>query len=162
MEEIKEIKLQINKLNQKLENLRRKKKYIPNNGDTYYIVSDCGDIQSYKWENDTNDNWRYLQRNCFKTYDLAMQHFENLKTEAELFLLAEKLNDKRIIDWDNKEQAKFYIYLEVNGKKSKLKLRFNNNYMTQGTIYCLNRNFLNEAKQIIGNDRLIRLFQKDD
>lgn len=161
MNEITEIKSQIKILNKKLEKLKRKNKWIPKQGDTYYIVSDCGDIQSYKWDNDANDNWRYMQKNCFRTHDLAKRHFKNLKTKAELVLLAEKLNDNRIIDWDNKEQAKFYIYLEVNEKKSKLKLNFNSNYMSQDTIYCLDRNFLCKARQIIGDDKLIRLFNKD-
>lgn len=84
---------------------------------------------------------------------------DRIKTYYQLKALAEELNIKEV-DWKNLNQAKYSIYLDNSEPE---KLRENVLYYSKsiGDIYCTNQNFLDIAKQKIGEENLINLFKED-
>ncbi len=80
-----------------------------------------------------------------------------IEIETKLKNIAERLNAGRKIDWKNDED-KFNISYNHNGKK--LNFNFSSFYQDQGEICCLDKNFLNVAKQEIGEDKLIKYFKE--
>ena len=80
------------------------------------------------------------------------------KIETKLKNIAERLNAGRKIDWKDLNQDKFCIYYGYEEEK----LCLFNVYRrkNQGAIYCLDKNFLEVAKQEIGEDNLIKYFKE--
>ena len=86
-----------------------------------------------------------------------------LKIENQLKNIAERLNAGRKIDWEKGDQNKYFIYYNYNMKEL---ITFNlkkdfvhwSSSCNQGTIYCLDKNFLNIANQEIGEKNLIKYF----
>ena len=84
---------------------------------------------------------------------------DRIKTYYQLKNLAEELNTEEV-DWKNISQAKYSIYLDSSKPE---KLRQNSLFYSQsmGEIYCTNKNFLDIAKQKIGEENLMNLFKED-
>ena len=82
-----------------------------------------------------------------------------LEIETKLKNIAEKLNAGRKIDWEDKRQPKFNINYDFIDYK-KMYCNVNRHYKSQGTIYCLDENFLEVAKQEIGEENLIKYFEE--
>lgn len=80
----------------------------PENNETYFYISGCGVISSYKWINDTTDNGYYEIGNCFKTKEKAEFALERIKVKTELRRFAEENNEYEI-DWKDKKQEKWFI-----------------------------------------------------
>ena len=82
-----------------------------------------------------------------------------IEIETKLKNIAERLNKGQKIDWEDRNQKKFFIHYDYNEKK----LNYNLSYLlkSQGTIYCLDQNFLKVAIQEIGEDNLIKYFKED-
>ena len=80
-----------------------------------------------------------------------------METEIQLKNIAERLNNGRKIDFEDGCENKYYIYYDYeNG------INFCNTcYPSQGTIHCLDENFLNVAKKEIGEEQLIKYFKED-
>lgn len=81
-----------------------------------------------------------------------------LKIETKLKNIAERLNNGKKIDWGNHNQKKYYIYYDYYHDYIDFVYDLDNNY--QGTIYCLNENFLDEAIKEIGEENLIKYFKE--
>lgn len=82
-----------------------------------------------------------------------------LEIETKLKNIAERLNKGQKIDWENERQPKFNInYNFIDYKK--MYCNVNRHYKSQGTIYCLDENFLEVAKQEIGEKNLIKYFEE--
>lgn len=81
-----------------------------------------------------------------------------LEIETKLKNIAERLNAGRKIDWENTDQKKFFIYYDYNEKVFDYDFRLM--IKNQGTIYCLDKNFLDVAKKEIGEDNLIKYFKE--
>ncbi len=92
-----------------------------------------------------------------KTKEAKNRAEEKRKIYIQLKNLAEKLNKGQKIDWDNKKQKKYFIYYDYN--KKKLKEGYNNMCRNQGTIYCVDINFLDIAIKEIGEENLLKLFE---
>ena len=88
-----------------------------------------------------------------KTRDRTMF---KLEIETKLKNIAERLNNGRKIDWKNGLQEKFFIYYDYDDEE--LDCDFRLTFKVQGTIYCLDKNFLEVAKQEIREDNLIKYF----
>lgn len=69
--------------------------------------------------------------------------------------LAIRLNKGQKIDWDNKEQAKYTIIY----KDGKFVCYKTSDIFYLSQITCLDKNFLNIAKEEIGEDRLKQLWK---
>lgn len=100
----------------------------------------------------------YKIGNYFKTEEQAEKILEKIKIYVKLKRLAEKLNNGQKIDWDNSKQEKYYIYF----CKSDKKIILTNTIGIQdiGQIYCLDEDFLEKAKQVIGEENLLKLFEE--
>lgn len=165
MTELEKLKQQLNQLQEKINNLEKqdkKRKWQPAFEDVYFYVSSEGDIYTEKWCMTLDDTFRISSGNCFKTLEEAEKHLENIKTKAELRQLADELNGEEVIDWKNENQQKFnlcYNYGTMDTDIAGLwqERRYSNR--SQGTIYCLDENFLKFAIQRIGEQRLINMIK---
>lgn len=137
------------------------KKWRPKGREYYYYLGDCGYIYEAVATFDESDirEYRIRHGNCFKTREEAEQYRENLNTKAKLKALAEELNGNEIIDWKNNNQFKYFIMydclLDYIYQSATDILR------SQGTIYCLDSDFMEKAVQSIGEQRLIDLIKSD-
>ena len=87
------------------------KRWKPELGEYYYFVDMFGCIDSSSWDNDAVDkvdNFRYSQRNVFKTEEEAEKHLEYLKSLA---ILRDDAGDWKP-DWKNTRQEKYRIYFD--------------------------------------------------
>ncbi len=82
-----------------------------------------------------------------------------MNTLEELKKKAEELNAGEEIDWNNSNQMKYYIC--YNYYDNKLIFEYSYGIKNLGQIYCLNENFLEIAKEKIGEERLIKLFKEE-
>lgn len=83
------------------------------------------------------------------------------KIETKLKNIAERLNAGRKIDWENALPYKYFIYYiqsKENQSEEKILLGYDFKFKRQGAIYCLDENFLEVAKQEIGEENLIKYF----
>lgn len=92
--------------------------------------------------------------NCFQTKEQAEQEAEKILVRRILEDIAKRLNKGEKIDWNNEEQAKYSISLDITGNEIgwDKEVRFT----SQGTIYCLDMNFYKVAIEEIGTERLIK------
>lgn len=81
-----------------------------------------------------------------------------LEIKTKLKNIAERLNAGRKIDWEREERNKYYIYYNYNIKA--LDYCSSGRCPNQGTIYCLAKDFLDVAKQEIGEEQLIKYFKE--
>lgn len=95
--------------------------------------------------------------NYFKTEIEACKVLDKILTYKKLKDLAVKLNEGKIIDWKDDTQEKVYIYF--NNAANRLDYGFRSTYQDFGTIYCLDRNFLDKALKEIGENNLKLLFE---
>ena len=139
---------------EKLKNEKKGKRWKPDNNDDYYVIRhgcvmyDCNKIQEVT-------DWDYSQGNCFQTEEEAKEHLENLKTKAELRALAEELNGDVAVDWNNRIQDKYYLY--ISRTINELSSSYVEVHQNQGTIYCLDPTFKDKAIERIGKERLIKM-----
>lgn len=93
----------------------------------------------------------------FESKEVRDKAEEKRRIYIQLKNLAEILNKGQKIDWDNKKQKKYFIYYDYN--KEKLKEGYNNMCRNEGTIYCVDINFLEIALKEIGEENLLKLFE---
>lgn len=112
--------------------------------------------QEYFFSNKENVDYCIDCGLVFATEQARDKAMFKVKIETKLKNIAERLNDGRKIDWKDLNQDKFCIYYGYEEEK----LCLLNAYRRkgQGAIYCLNNNFLEVAKQEIGEDNLIKYF----
>ena len=122
----------------------------------WYIESDCKVYGEYE-KDDDYDNARYVIGNYYKTEEEAEKTAEKMKIYTQLKDLALRLNQGRKVDWNSSVQAKWHIYYDHND--SLITTIGNHSYQDLGQIYCLDKNFLEIAKQEIGEDNLKKLFE---
>lgn len=123
-----------------------------------------------------NYDYEYYKENATKIADMAQNYLDfivkygmayetkeardravfKIEIETKLKNIAERLNKGQKIDWEDKKQYKFHIYYDYRDKILKYFVR--DISRVQGAIYCLDENFLNVAKQEIGEDNLIKYF----
>lgn len=159
MNNLEELKKKYEELEKEIERLEKEKsckRWRAEEYDDYFCVNSFGNINRIQEQNDNNDNFAYKSRNYFKTREEAEEHLDRLNTYYDLMDLAEELNNGEKIDWDNTEQGKFSIYYELENKK--LNYTISHYVKELGSIYCLDEDFLEKAKERIGEVRLKGLF----
>lgn len=95
--------------------------------------------------------------NCFKTKEEAEQEAEKILIRRILEDIARRLNKGEEIDWNDGKQYKYYLnYAYSTTLHDEDCILQHVRYMTkqQGTVYCLDENFLDVAIQEIGEERL--------
>jgi hypothetical protein len=148
------------RLKRKLEELQKEKdnkEWQPEIEQNYFYIDSCGDVENCGYSMSYIDKWRLKQGNCFKTHEQAKKHLENLKTKAELKALADELNGKEMIDWNNEEQEKFCIVYVPS--RNTLENHIGCFYKIQGAVYCLDEDFSEKAIEHIGKQRLIDMIR---
>lgn len=156
-----EILNEINKTKEHLTNMEKMleeceyKRWKPKDGEKYWYITNTNQLsqidftseRSYKREDDYQ-RWRTY--NCFQTREQAEAEAEKILVRRQLEDIARRLNKGEEIDWDNSEQSKYCITLYCNNIITDFYLA----HKTQGTVYCLDKNFLDTAIKEIGEERL--------
>ena len=160
---IKEIDNKIEELQEeleKLESLREKKesfrRWMADYDETYYCISSCGYVTDFREKDCSIDNFRYETGNYFKTENEAREYREKLIIYQNLKDLALELNQGKQIDFDDTTQEKYIIILD---DMRNLNIISSVYQQSIGQIYCLDKNFLEKAKERIGEDNLEKLFE---
>lgn len=159
---------QIDELKQKVEELEKevnspefdevKKggRWKPENNEHYYYIDSYGVICIDCWFDNFEDLFRFNIGNCFKTEQKAEEYKENLLTKQALKDLALELNNGVEIDRKDINQQKYCIYFDYKT----LEIQQTNLYLAQYLeVYCLNKNFIDIAKDRIGEEKLIKLIK---
>lgn len=161
-----ELEKKIEKLSKELEDLKCEldkaksnncKRYRANCGERYYYYGSTGMVSDYYENNDDLDTNMYVMGNYFQTEEEAKKMVEKIKIYTQLKDLALRLNCGREIDWENGNQIKYSIYYENRYKKIFTIAACLSKDL--GQIYCLDKNFLDVAKQKIGEENLRKLFE---
>ena len=125
-------------------------RWKPKYKQTYYTIGSINDVYSYPYVGSDLDKQRENFFNCFQTREQAEAEAEKILVRRMLEDIARRLNKGKKIDWTY-DQNKYFIYLGGHDI-----LTFDSSFIakTQGTIYCLDENFLSVAKSEIGEERL--------
>lgn len=153
-----EILKEIEKTKEHLANMEKmlkecNERWKPNDFSPYFYVDSCMKIEESNFYNDTYiHSERYNTYGTFKTKEEAQQEVEKILVRRMLEDIARRLNKGQKIDWNDKEQTKYSIRLDTIDNK----IIWDNEFLftSQGTVYCLDRNFKDVAIKEIGQERL--------
>lgn len=152
-----EILDEINKTKEHLANMEKMlekgdEMWKPEKGEMFYYLNSYNIAISETWDASCSDAEHYNIYNCFKTREQAEQEAEKILIRRQLEDIARRLNKGKEIDWYDSEQSKYCIELYCNNIITNFYLA----HKTQGTVYCLDKNFKDVAIQEIGEGRLIK------
>lgn len=134
-------------------------RWKPEHGDYYYYLASNGNIIKADWANLEGDCFRFTTGNCFRTEQEARDYKGNLITKQRLKDLAFELNNGKEINW-NDGYNKYYLSCNCYSSEAEtLASSFVYNFQSLGDVYCLNKDFLQIAKQHIGEERIIKLIK---
>lgn len=150
-----EILDEINKTKEHLANMEKMlekcdEMWKPEKGEMFYFLNSYNIAISETWDASYSDAEHYNIYNCFKTREKAEQEAENILIRRQLENIARRLNKGKEIDWYDSEQSKYCIELYCNNIITNFYLA----HKTQGTVYCLDKNFKDVAITEIGRERL--------
>lgn len=153
-----ELQNEINKTKEHLANMEKMlaeceyERWKPNRYDIFYYLNEYNEVERSEFCDDEADRYLYETFNCFQTKEQAEQETEKILVRRMLEDIARRLNKGEKIDWKDKSQIKYFIYLD----KEYDKLNYANNIWCkfQGTVHCLDQNFLDVAIKEIGEERL--------
>ncbi len=148
---------EINKTEEHLSNLKKMleeceyKRWKPKEGEKYYALNRYEEATTDEWFDTCYNNDMFNLYNVFRTREQAEAEAEKILVRRQLEDIAKRLNKGKKIDWDDENQFKRYIsYHNSWGIKTYSVC----GSKTQGTVYCLDENFLLVAIQEIGEERL--------
>lgn len=144
---------------EELKKAETKKRWRAKRNGTYYLIYDNLDVDDSLESSDSYDDKRYKYRNYFQTREQAEKVAERIKLYMELKDLAEELNGDEEIDWNNDIQRKYSIEYDYYDKK--IRQYGFIDCKDLGQIHCLDKDFLEKAKERIGEDRLKKLFEEE-
>lgn len=146
------------KLKEKIDSMPIKnERYKPMPGYWYWYIANYGEVTEACWDNDNTDLSRHSIGNCFKTEEEAKQYRENLLTKQQLKDLALELNNGIEVNWNSFEQDKYYIFTHYDDDN--LYQSAVSKAQALGQVYCLDKDFLDVAKERIGEEKLIKLIK---
>lgn len=152
-----EILNEINKTKEHLANLEQMLKkcgcerWKPNSHDPYYYIDSTGSTNDTCFMPSSNDIKRFNNYNCFRTKKQAELEAEKILIRRQLEDIARRLNKGQKIDWSDETQYKWYIVYNTSFSFETYSVIENT---TQGTVYCLDKNFLNTVIKEVGEGRL--------
>ena len=115
-------------------------KFIPKNGEYYWLISMLGEFKCLRWLGGRFDNYQLSLGNIYRTREDAEQALDFQTRKAKLIKEIENSSD--VIDWGDEDQYKYYIWLDV--RFNALRVDNNSYAKTQGTIHTTNEQFLEE------------------
>lgn len=153
--ELEELKCELDK--EKLSNTQMNTRWRAKGSENFYYFTSCGEIYANCDGYCDTDNRRYELGDYFETEEEAKKAVEKIKIYTQLKDLALRLNKGEEIDWTNDDQTKYYIYYD----HETMQLDYKSSWSFQwiGQIYCLDENFLEEAKREIEEENLMKLFE---
>lgn len=154
--DLKELGTQINELEEKEITKSGKRWRGVKDRFYWYIEGDCEVYGEYE-KDDDYDNARYEIGNYFRTEEEAKKVIEKINIYTQLKDLALKLNNGEKICWNDSTQRKWCISL--NHFSNTLMCLYTTALQDIYQIYSLDRNFLEIAKQEIGEENLKKLFE---
>lgn len=160
LDRIEKLEREIEKLKEEAKNSQKEnecKRWRAKPKEDYWFVELNGCIYDDYENCEGQDNFKYTIGNYFRTQQEAQEYKENLITKQKLKDLALRLNKGVEIDWKDIDQYKYSIVFD-NMCDSLYRIA-NNNDIKIGNIYCLDKNFLDIAKQEIGEEALIELIK---
>lgn len=154
-QELKNLENKINELENKgIEEINKYKRKRHENGERYWFLNSLGEVELASDYNGDEDNFSYSIGNYFKTDEQVKNYKEKILIEQELRDIAMELNKGEEIDWEDKEEYKYYLY--YNFLNNEINYRSYTIIKLQGTIYCLDENFMTIAIKRIGEERLTK------
>lgn len=166
-----ELQNEINKAKANLANLEKRfakyeykqERWKPKEGEWYGYINDYNAISSKLWEGNNIEELRYETYNVFHTRTETEIEAEKILIRRQLENIARRLNLGEEINWKdtfgNPWRAKYYISLNCLG--GKLTCEKSHCVKQQGTIYCLDHDFLDVAIQEIGEERLKKYLRSE-
>lgn len=151
-----EILKEINKTKEHLANMEKMlaeceyERWKPEKGKMFYYLNSYNVVIPETWSSDYADAEHYNIYNCFQTCEQAEAEAEKILVRRMLEDIARCLNKGKKIDWNNYEQSKHCIELY----RDEIITNYYVAHKTQGTVYCLDENFLDVAINEIGEERL--------
>ena len=118
----------------------------------YDLDPDNKNKEDYNYWLNLRDKY-YNVYNCFESYKKAQQEADKILVRRQLEDIAKRLNKGKQIDWKNEDQCKWHIVYNAFFGITTYSVCVNK---TQGTVYCLDGDFLDVAKREIGEDKLIK------
>lgn len=158
LNDIEEAQRKLDEAHKKLDEYNtRYKRWKPEDGEYFHFITGDLEPQELIYREYKPTHRYYETYNCFKTYKEAQQEAEKILIRRQLEDIAKRLNKGKKIDWSDVEQFKYCFCLcggNVDGASGKLITDFTRTKEQQGTVYCLDVNFLYVAKREIGEERL--------
>lgn len=166
MDEKQKILNDIEEAQRKLDEARKKldeynteyKRWKPKENEKYWYITDYGTVNYTLFiSKSQNDNMRFKNYNCFQTREQAETEAHKILVRHQLEDIAKRLNKGEKIDWSNNTQCKFCIaehFARYSPQSLELELQGSHVIKNEGSIYCLDINFLDIAKREIGEERL--------
>ena len=126
-----------------------------------YLI-EAGDVNCADEEYIYNFKPDFLKNYCkygliFSTKEVRDKMLEKQEIYLKLKNLAERLNKEQKNDWNNYNRKKYYIRYDYEDKEFLRDCNFT--FRTLNNIYCSDENFLKIAKEEIGEDNLLKLFE---
>lgn len=161
-ETINELRDKLKEAQNKLENLDKNERFIPNpkEEELYYFIDSMGRVRTTTaipasdFDKGTVDFY-----NCFKTKEEAKREANKILIRRKLEDIARRLNGDEKIDWDNSYQLKYHILYNTEGKC--LTYKTTSRLKNEGSVYCLDKNFIDEAIKEIGEKELVNYITND-
>lgn len=159
MDKLQELEKKYKELGEEIEKLKNQGKvWKPKENERFYTVAGYGSTDSTKYCSKNDFTRGYVEMgNCFKTKTEAEAMKEKIQIYTELKRLAKEINTEPI-DWKESNQRKYYILFDEGDKKFHQGMAFECRYA--GVVYSTNKDFLEIAKEQIGEDRLLKLFKE--
>ena len=130
-------------------------RWNPKPSEEYYCVDDGNDVRRVNFNiMNAYDRDRIKTYNCFRTKEEAEQEAEKILVRRQLEDIARRLNKGNKIDWNNYKQFKYYIWM--NSRDNEISWAGEVSHISQGVVYCSDRNFYIAAVKEIGEERLIK------
>lgn len=157
LDEIKKTKEHLANMEKMLKECKYER-WNPKPSQEYYCVDDSNVVRRVNFNTmNAYDRDRIKAYNCFRTREQAETEAEKILVRRQLEDIAKRLNKGEEIDWFDSEQPKHCIELFCNN----IIENFYFSHKTQGTVYCLDKNFLNVAKREIGEERLKKYLRSE-
>ena len=147
----------IEELKESQEEEQEHKRWRAIKNEDYYFILANGSVDTNNEDCSLYDNKLYDIGNYFKTKEEAEKNVEKIKIYTKLKDIALRLNKGKDVDWSNTSQTKFCLYYRDCKIQQDAKWAFH----FLGEIYCLDRNFKDEAIKEIGEENLKKLFEED-
>ena len=159
LKEIKETKEHLANMEKMLEKCEYER-WKPKDFSPYFYVDSCMKIEQSEFYNDTYiHSERYNTYSTFKTKEEAEQEAEKILVRRQLEDIARRLNKGNKIDWNNNKQFKYYIW--INSRDNEISWAGEVSHISQGVVYCSDRNFYIAAIKEIGEERLIKYLRSE-